>query len=435
MARLEERGEEPPPQDEEWAPVPPVNPSDRTATFEALRNTTYRLLWLGSVLSFLAIQMQFIARGWLAFDLTGTNKGLGAVYLSFGVPMLLFTPWGGVAADRLSKRRVLLTAQCTLAAGSAFIGVAIATDIIAYWMLLASAVVQGTAFSFLGPTRMAFTGEIVGRDILPNAIVLQQMSMNSTRIFGPSVAGVLIGIAFVGVGGVYFICAGFLAGAAATTFFLPPGRGDPDREIRTPLAELRDGLSYVRSQPIVLMLILTSFAVVMVAFPYIAFLPALASDVFGVGPSGYGLLSGASAIGAVGATFFIASRASGPGAWRIQTTAGLFFGVGVAALAITPTFPMALLVIVLAGGAASGFQSLNNALALRHADLGYHGRIQSLMMLSFSGFGMAALPLGAVADAVGLRTTMFAMGIVTIGTMTVYSFARRRVLARVPVTT
>jgi predicted MFS family arabinose efflux permease len=261
------------------------------------------------------------------------------------------------------------------------------------------------------------------------------MSMNSTRIFGPSIAGVLIGVALVGVGGVYFICAGFLAGAAASTFFLPAGRGDPDREVATPLAELRDGLRYVRSQPIVLMLILTSFAVVMVAFPYIAFLPALASDVFGVGPSGYGLLSGASAIGAVGATFFIASRASGPAAWRIQTIAGVFFGLGVAALAVTPTFALALLVIVVAGAAASGFQSLNNALAMRHSDLGYHGRIQSLMMLSFSGFGMAAFPLGAVADAVGLRSTMFVMGTITVGTMTVYSLARRHVLARVPATT
>jgi MFS family permease len=371
----------------------------------------------------------------LAFDLTGSNKGLGAVYLSFGVPMLLFTLWGGVAADRLSKRKVLLAAQCTLTAGSIVIGLAITFDFIEYWMLLASAVVQGTAFSFLGPTRMAFTGEIVGRDLLPNAIVLQQMSMNSTRIFGPSVAGVLIGIAFVGVGGVYFICAGFLASATVTTFFLPPGRADPDREVRTPFGELTDGVRYLIGQPKVLMLVLASFIVVMIAFPYVAFLPALASDTFGTDASGYGLLSGASAIGAVGATFFIASRAGGPSAWRIQTAAGIAFGVGVAALAITPTFAMALGVIMLAGAAASGFQSLNNALALRHSDQRYHGRIQSLMMLSFSGFGMAALPLGAVADAVGLRATMFFMGLVTVGTMTVYSIVRTWVLEREPVTT
>lgn len=412
--------------------VPPGAGGGRTATFEALRNPTYRLLWLGGILSFVAIQMQFIARGWLAYDLTGSNKGLGAVYLAFGVPMLLLTPWGGVAADRLSKRRVLLATQVTLTAGSAFIGLAIVTDLVEYWMLLASAVVQGTAFSFLGPTRMAFTGELVGRDLLPNAIVLQQMSMNGTRIFGPSIAGVLIGIAFIGVGGVYIICACVLAAAATATYLLPQTRPQADRLARTPFGELADGVRYVRSHPPVFLLIVTSFAVVMVAFPYIAFLPALASDVFETGPSGYGLLSGASAIGAVAATFFIASRAGGPTAWRIQTTAGVCFGVGIAALAVMPTFGWALLVIVFAGGAASGFQSLNNALALRHSDLSYHGRIQSLMMLSFSGFGMAALPLGAVADAIGLRTTMFVMGTITVGTMTVYSVVRRRVLGRAP---
>ncbi|HUF34230.1 MAG TPA: MFS transporter [Acidimicrobiales bacterium] len=399
----------------------------RGATFAALRDPTYRLLWAGGLVSFLAVQMEFIARGWLAYELTGSNKGLGAVYLGFGLPMLLLTPWGGVAADRLSKRNVIMGCQLALAVSSGSIALAVTFDVISYWMLIASAVVQGAGFSFLGPARMAFTGELVGPTRLSNAIVLQQMSMNGTRIFGPSVAGALIGIAFFGVGGVYFLTTGLTLVAMAVTFRLPVGRPAAGRPVRSPVGELADGLRYVGSRPLLLLLVLTSFVVVMAAFPYIAFLPALAQNVYGVGASGYGLMSGASAIGALTASIFIASRADGPSVWRIQAVAGCLFAVAVATLGFAPSFAVALLVIMATGGASSAFQSLNNALVLSNSDPGYHGRVQSLMMLSFSGFGLAALPIGIVADAIGIRTTLIGMGGVALTAMAAYVLLRRRI--------
>lgn len=402
----------------------------RVRTFAALSDRRYRFLWAGGIFSFLSVQMQFIARGWLAFDLTGSNKGLGAVYLGFGVPMLLLTPWGGVAADRLAKRSVIMGAQLALAVSSFAIAVAISTGVIQYWMLIAAAVVQGAGFSFLGPARMAFTGELVGRERLGNAIVLQQMSMNGTRIFGPSVAGALIGIAFFGVDGVYYLTSFLMLIALAVTFQLPPGRPAADRPVNSPLHELADGIAYVRQRPILLLLVLTSFFVVMAAFPYVAFLPTLAERIFDVGPSGYGLMSGASAVGALAASLFIAARASGPGAWRLQTLAGAGFGLGVALLGLAPGFAVALVVILATGAASSAFQSLNNALVLEHSDLGYHGRVQSLMMLSFSGFGMAALPIGAVADVIGIRTTLVGMGLAASTAVGIYAVVRAAVRRR-----
>ena len=403
-------------------------PGERSTTFGALRDPRYRLLWLGGLVSFLGVQMQFIARGWLAFDLTGSNKGLGAVYLGFGVPMLLLTPWGGVAADRLSKRRVLMACQLSLAISSGIVAVAITLDMITYPLLIASAVIQGAGFSFLGPARMAFTGELVGPNRLANAIVLQQMSMNGTRIFGPSIAGALIGIAVFGVAGVYYVTTALMLIALAVSVQLPPGFPRADRPVASPLSELGDGVSYLFRRPLLLLLVVTSFVVVMIAFPYVAFLPTLAEEAFDVGASGYGLLSGASAVGALLASLFIASRADGPRAWRMQTIAGACFGLGIVLLAIAPSFPLALVAILFAGGASSGFQSLNNALVLGASEPAYHGRVQSLMMLSFSGFGMAALPLGAVADAVGLRQTMAGMGAVSVAAIVVYAFVRRRLV-------
>jgi predicted MFS family arabinose efflux permease len=148
----------------------------------------------------------------------------------------------------------------------------------------------------------------------------------------------------------------------------------------------------------------------MFAFPYVAFLPTLADRVFDVGSSGYGLMSGASAVGALAASLFIAGRAGGASAVRIQILCGLAFGAGVASLGHAPSFLVGLAVVTVIGAASSGFQSLNNSLVLDRTDLAYHGRVQSLMMLSFSGFGMMALPLGALADEIGITTTMGGMG-------------------------
>lgn len=405
-------------------PVPGTDTARSTSTFAALAIRPYRLLWAGGVFSFLAVQMQIIARGWLAYDLTGSNAGLGAVYLGFGVPMLLLTPWGGVAADRMSKRQIILSAQLLLALSAAAVGAAVAFDALTYWMLIASAALQAAAFSFLGPARMAFTGELVGRQTLSNAIVLQQMSMNGTRIFGPSLAGLLIGVAWFGAAGVYFLTAALTMAASAVTFRLPPGRPAADRVHQSPGREMADGLRYARANPHLLLLLVTSLVVVMTAFPYMAFLPTLAEETFDAGASGYGLMSGATAIGAVLASLFIARRAGGPGAARLQVGAGMAFAAGLVVLTVAPSFGVALVVLVAIGGAAAGFQSLNNSMVLMASDFAYHGRMQSLMMLSFSGFGMMALPLGALADSIGLDTTLVIMGVVTALSVGTYGLLR-----------
>ncbi|MPY96208.1 MAG: MFS transporter, partial [Acidimicrobiia bacterium] len=165
--------------------------------------------------------------------------------------------------------------------------------------LLGASAVQAVGFAFMGPARMAFTGELVGRAVLPNAIVLAQMSLNSTRVLGPSLAGVLIGVPWFGTAGVYFFTAGLSLVALGFTSVLPPGRPSADRPARSPGAELLDGLRYVRANPTILLLVLTSFFVVMLAYPYMAFLPSLADATFDVGPGGYGVLSAVSAVGAL----------------------------------------------------------------------------------------------------------------------------------------
>ncbi len=412
------------------APSPTPVRRERIDTYASLRIHTYRTLFIIGAFGFVATQGQAIARGWLANELSGSNAGLGGVFMAFGVPMLVATPMGGVAADRYSKRMILILTNALLTISAMWIALAVSFDFVEYWMLLATSAMQATAFSFLVPSRMALTGEVVGRELLSNAIVLGQMSMNSARIIGPAIAGVFIGIAWIGTAGVYYFSAVLSVAALFGCFSLPPGRPRGDGHRTSARTEFADSLRYVWTNRHVANLVLVSFVVVMIGFPFVAFLPRFATEILDVGSSGYGLLAAASAVGAVIVSMFIASRGTGRAAWRIQAVSGFSFGAMLIVLSFSPSFGTAALAIAAVGAASAGFQAMNNSLVLALSDLEFHGRVQSLMMLSFSGFGMAALPLGALADQIGLRETLAVMGITVIAAMVIFLTVSRRTRER-----
>ena len=403
----------------------------RGESFASLRIAGYRTLFLIGAFGFLATQSQVIARGWLANDLSGSNTGLGGVFMAFGIPMLIAAPFAGVAADRYSKRLILVITFAMLVGSSLWIAVAVSFGFVAYWMLLATSAIQALAFSFLVPARMALTGEVVGRELIPNAIILGQMSINSARVVGPAMAGVFIGVAWIGVAGVYYVSAALSTMAVIGCRGLPPGLPASNRAPTTVRTEFTDSLHYVwRHRPIGLLLIV-SFVVVMVGFPFLAFLPRFATDDLDVGSAGYGFLAAASAVGAVALSMFIAGRSKGRAAWRVQSVTGVAFGVTLILLALAPGYITAVAAVTCVGAASAGFQAMNNSLVLALSDLEYHGRVQSLMMLSFSGFGMAALPLGVLADSIGLRETIGMMGVVVVLAMGGYLLTAERDRQRV----
>ncbi len=403
---------------------------DRGDTYASLRIPEYRVLFTIGAFGFVATQSQVIARGWLANELSDSNAGLGGVFMAFGIPMLLATPMGGVAADRYSKRRILIVTNMLLALSALWIALAVSFDFVDYWMLLATSAIQASAFSFLVPARMALTGEVTGRELIANAIVLGQMSMNSARVIGPAIAGVFIGIAWIGTAGVYYFSAMLSVAALVGCVGLPEGMPRDGQLVATARSEFADSLRYVWSQRHVGHLIIASFVVVMVGFPFLAFLPRLATDTFGVGSAGYGFLAASSAVGAVLVSIYIAGRGTGRAAWRIQSVTGFLFGVMLIGLAVAPSYWIAAVMVAGVGAASAGFQAMNNSLVLTLSELEYHGRVQSLMMLSFSGFGMAALPLGLLADQIGLRKMTAGMGAAVILSMAVYLVISRRARRR-----
>lgn len=384
----------------------------RIPTLASFAIPAFRIIWFGTFLYYLSIFSGIVARGALAKELGGSNAALGLVTLSFGAVSLVMTPIGGVLADRLPKRRLLIVATTFLAASNALLGLAEVFEVTEFWMLLVVSAAQAIAFATLVPARMAFTLDIVGPDLIPNAVALAQISMNSNRVIGPALAGVFLGISWLSFAGIYLFSAGLSVLAVICFLFLGPGNPRADRPQRAPVADLLDGLSYVRSVPSVRIVVTLAILVTMVGFPYIAFLPSVSEDFFGRGSAGFALLSLVGAAGGLLAGVGVARTvlAQGP---AVQLASGVLLAVGLGFMSWAPTFGMAMAAAFVVGMATAGFQSMNATLALSLSSSEYHGRIQSLLGLGFSAFGLVSYPLGLLADRIGLRETLAGMGVVT----------------------
>ena len=165
----------------------------------------------------------------------------------------------------------------------------------------------------------------------------------------------------------------------------------------------------------------------MFGFNYVAFIPALVKGEFDLSDGWVGLIMSASSIGAVIVAVPLAGRADGAGVWRLMVVSGIAFGLGVLALGLSPVFFTAFVVVAFVGAGTTGYQSLSNTIALNMTEDTHQGRVQSLMMLSFAGFGIAAAPLGLLAEAIGLRQAIACMGAVTLATVVGYAALERNV--------
>ena len=404
----------------------------RTGTFAALHVVAFRRMWLAGMFAFLAVNSQAVARAWLAREITGSNAGLGGVMMAFGVAMLVSTPFGGVVADRFEKRAVIFGAMFLLLLSSLWIVVALLADGVEYWMLLVTSAIQAVAFSLFAPARMAYTASLVPGHNLSNAIVLSGMSAEGMRVIGPTIAGIVIGAAVWGMEAVYIAGSLILVAGIIMTFALPRSSRERVAPPVSPLREIAEGLRYVASRRDLSLLVVCSLAVIISAYPFMTFLPSVSAGMFDEGAAGYGVLSAASAVGALAAGLVVARRGGHLDPWPPIIISGFGFSIGVAAIGITPSFSVAIIVIAIVGGMSLAFQSTSSALLLRLSESSYHGRIQSIVMLAFSGNGIISLPLGALADAIGLRTTLSIMGFTATLVMVVFVAMRRRFVGGVP---
>lgn len=382
-------------------------------TFAALENRDYRLLWIGTLGSFTAMQMSMISRGYLTYDLTGSATLLGVVTFARALPQFIFTLFAGVLADRLPKRNLLLVTQTLTGLSMLVTAVLVHAGLITVWQLIVLGFVEGSIFAFNMPTRQAILPELVGPKNLMNAVALNNAGMNFTQVFGPALAGFLISWEAVGLSRVfYFMAACYLLPVFMITQIKPVYAG-AGRKKAPMIEELRGGLSYIKNHETLGLLLVIGLVPILIGFSYQSLLPVFASEeVLNVGASGLGLMSAAVGIGALAGSLFIASYADFKRRGLAQIAMGAAWGVSLMLFGLSGNFHIALGMLLFVGFTASAYRSLNNTIVTISTDQQFYGRVMSVQMLGFSMSMLTPLPVGVIVDRIGAPATIAINGAV-----------------------
>lgn len=375
--------------------------------FAAFAHRNFRLLWTGTVVTQNGQWMQQVALGWLILEITNSPTFLGLVGFARGVPMLFLALPAGVLADRVSRRKILMNAQGAAAIVALVLTLIVFADVVRPWHVIVLSILGGATIAFVAPTRQALVPSVVTRDDVANAIALNSAGQNSTRIVGPSAAGVLI--AAVGTAVCFAIqSVGFIwALIMSYRLELPPPDEQPNRVRASVGANIRDGFRYIRSLPALSGLMIMAAVPTVLAMPYLQMMPVFARDVLHVGSSGLGLLMAASGAGAlVGALLFAAygERIEQQGRFMIVTAT--MFGVMLALFAISPWLPLSLLLVALTSGFSAVYMAQNNTVIQLMVSDEYRGRVMSVYLMTFGLMPFGTLPMGALAEIFGAPATV-----------------------------
>lgn len=386
-------------------------------TVNSLRLRNFRWFWTGNVASSAAMQMEMIARGWLVMKLTGSPLLLGLVSGGFAIPFLLFSLFGGVVADRVEKRNLLIGTQCAIALITISIGALVALQAIQVWHLMAASVLMGLVFAFNFPSRQALVPELVGDsdEALTNAIALTSGAMNAMRMAAPALAGAMMPLIggdnlYRGVGSVYALILLCYAVQIATLFMIPISGTTQLRPHAPVREELVEGLTYIRRSPALMALTVMAFIPIVFGMPYITLLPFFANDVFGVGSLGYGVMNTLVGAGALAGSLAIASLGSFKRKGLLLLVTATVFGVGLALFASTSSYGVALFFLLFVGVGGTGYMTLNNTLVMTNTTQEVRGRVMSVYMMTFGLMPFGTLPAGAIAEVVGVQWVVRASG-------------------------
>lgn len=352
--------------------------------------------------------MQILARGWLVYTMTDSALALGLVSISWGIPLLLFSPLSGVVTDRVNKRNLLILTQSATLIITLVVAVLITTGAIQLWHLIAAALVTGILFAFDMPSYLAIVPELVGERHLMNAVALNSAAMNLSRIAAPALAGVLIG--FIGIAGVYYIVVASFAVFVINLLMIRTSRVVPSHPNRSIKEDLARGLGYIRHSPSILNLLGMAFIFMLFGMPYMMLLPIFAKDVLNIGASGLGILMAVVGVGALIGSLIIASLGDFKHKGLIMMSLALGFGMALVLFASSSIFYLSLLVLLPIGAAGGGYMTLNNTLLLRNTSNEMRGRVMSLYMVTFALMPIGTLPIGAIADAIGAPLAVGAGG-------------------------
>ena len=350
--------------------------------WSALRLRRYRIFWMGALVSNIGAWMQNVAQGWLVLELTDSAFMLGLVGFAGTLPWLILLLVGGVYADRLDRRRVLIRANVAMMVFAAVLTVLTWTGVVRIWHVLAISLASGSAIALAAPAFQAFLHDLVDRRDLQNAIALNSAQFNLSRVVGPSLAGLTLGA--IGLAGCFGVnTLSYLAAIVALVLIRAPSRPVP--EPAPVWQSIVEGVGYVRERPRIRAILAIAALISTLAMPYATLLPIVARDGLGLDASGLGWLFAIGGVGAVAGALSVAFRHALPrrGPWLL----GCAIATGLATMALglsrAPVAAAASLVGI--GFFATSGVALSNTLLQELVDDAMRGRVLSMFGLAFMG--------------------------------------------------
>ena len=381
--------------------------------FRSLRHRNFRLFFFGQGTSLIGTWMQSIAQGWLVLELTNSAFWVGAVSALTSLPILIGSLPAGVFVDRVNKHRLVILTQALSALQALALAVLLWAHAIALWQVAVIAVFLGAVNAFDTPARQAFMVELVGKEDLGNAIALNSSAFNAARVVGPSVAGVLISV--VGLAWCYFLNAvSYLAVIWGLAVMRLPPFERPER-VGSGWARFREGARFVVGDRRIFALVTLMAVMSVFGYPYLVLMPVFARDVQRVGAAGLGFMMATMGVGAVVAALGLAvlERRVRKGAVLLWT--GPIFGLAVAAFAVCPWFPLALVILPISGGAMILNSAVTNTLIQTIVPDHLRGRVMGFYVFVFLGMApFGAFQAGWAAEQIGAPVAVAVGGLVCV---------------------
>jgi MFS family permease len=369
-------------------------------TFSSLHVRNYRLYYIGQIISTSGTFMQNIAQAWLVLKLTNSGTALGLITALQYLPILILGPYGGVIADRISKRKILYFTQSISGLLALILGVLVATGLVQVWMVYILAFSLGMVNVFDNPTRQTFYMELVGPDHIRNAVTLYSTLVNLARIIGPAIAAAVIaafGLApcFI-VNGISFAAVVIMLTMlhADELFITPP--------VPRAKGQLMEGFKYVVSTPVLGSTLLMMAIIGTLTYEFQVSLPLIAQFTFKGDAGSYAFLTASMGVGAACGGILFASR-KGINPHKL-VSAALLFGLAVLAAAFMPIIYLAGLALVAVGICSINFSSLGNSVLQLHSSPQMRGRVMSFWSVAFLGSTTIGGPIvGWFAQVAGAR--------------------------------
>ena len=398
--------------------------------FRAFRYRDFRLMWLGACVSTIGTFVQQFAQSWLVYDITKDPFYLGLDLFLGQLPIIMFSLFGGVFADRLDRRKMLLTSQYIQMTCAFLLAFLFFTHVVQVWHILALSFVVGLGQSFGGPAYSALLPALVGPEDLANAIAMNSIQFNLARILGPTIGGLtytLLGPTWCfTVNGVSFI-------AVIISLFMIQVKYVPAKSREPVLTSMAEGIRFIRRREGMSALVVLAFCTTLFGFSLTGFLPVFVQNIFHKGPETYTLLLVFSGAGAICGALVVAAMEKWKGQQRLTVLILAFLGFITAAFSFSKWLPLSCLLIFLAGVAIMASASLMLSLVQLIATDAMRGRVMSVYNLAFrAGIPLGSLILGKLIPIFGVSWALGGAGLMLVAVSLYFLMAKGEINTNAP---